>query len=127
LALAVEGAPVPVTLTEAVASTVSTGTYCTFTVQLLPGLTIAPATQVPPEMVKVPPAIPTLVIVGATVKVNGAVAAAALLTVMVPALGVVFAGVVVNAGEGALTVSVAPVTWKFTALVVPLGVETVMP
>jgi hypothetical protein len=77
-------------------------------------------------MEKVPPTPPTLAIVGGAVRVKGAVAAAALLTVMVPVLVVVLAGVVVNTGDGAKTVGVAPLMVKFNVLVFPIGVVTPM-
>jgi hypothetical protein len=104
------------------------GAYCTVIVQLPPGLRTVVELQVPPAMIeKVPPAVPTFAIDGAAVKVNGPAFApvAVLLTVMVPVLVVVLAVVVVNAGLGPEKVTVAPVTLNATALLAPVGVETV--
>lgn len=107
------------------------GTYCTRIVQLLPGLTTAPLEQVPPVIENVPVPVPgfvALAIVGAAVSVRAPVAAAELLTVMVPFFVVVLAGVVVSAGYAKPTV--APVTLNVTAGlndVVPWGVTTSTP
>ncbi len=102
------------------------GTYCTTIVQLPPGLITEPDPQVPPVIEKTPvPAV--LTTVGAAVRVSGPVAAAALLTVMVPVFVVVLAVPVVNAGDGAEIVTLAPVTVKLTLFVLPpvaFGVET---
>ena len=119
--------PEPVMVTRAVAVAVGVavaGTYCTTIVQLLPGATTTPEAQVPPVMVNVPPGAPTLAIVGADVKVSGPVAAAALLTVIVPVSVAVLAGVVVSTGAGAEIATVAPVTVNGSVLVVPTGVAT---
>src|SRR5207248_2258630 len=74
-----------------------------------------------------PAVVPTGVIPGLAVNVNGpAVApAAVLLTVIVPFFGVVSAVVVVNAGVGPAKAIVAPSTVNVTALLAPVGVETV--
>jgi hypothetical protein len=117
--------PVPVTVTFAVAVVVPDvpGAYCTVIVQLLAGLTTAPNTQVPPVIEKVPPAVPTFVTVGAAVSVSGPVAAAALLTVMVPLWVVVVP--VTSDGVGPAKATVAPLTVNVTALLAPVGVATV--
>jgi hypothetical protein len=117
--------PVTVTLAVAVAVGVALGTYCTSMVQVFPGFKAKPDTQVPPAMIEnVPPALPTLVIVGFAVKVNGAADAAG----AVPA-GATFATVIVlvdpddsSAGRGAEIASVAPVTSNGIALVPPIDV-----
>ena len=120
--------PVPVMVTLAVAVAVDPpGAYCTSIVQLLPGLTTKPLTQVPPVGIEnVPPAVPTLLTVGDAVNVKGPFAAAALVTVIVPVFVVVLAGAVVSTGAGALSVTVAPVTVNppTRAGVVPIGVVT---
>jgi len=89
-----------------------------------------PLAQVPPAgMENVPPAVLTVVIVGAPVNVNGPAVApvAVFVTVIVPVFVVVVAGVVVSAGAGALIVNVAPVTVNGTVgVVVPPGVVTEM-
>lgn len=133
--LAVE-APVSVTVTcaaeVAAASVVAVcgGTYCTITVQLLPGFTTAPDTQVPPVTEKVPdPEV--AVVVGLPVSVSGpALEVAVLLTVIVPVLvDLILArvvDVVVRTGEGAEMATVAPRTVNVAAGVVPVGVVTVM-
>src|SRR5271166_2849869 len=96
-------------------------------VQLPPGFTTTPETQVPPvTMLKVPfPPPPVLAIVGLAVSVSGPVAAAALLTVMVPDFVVV--PPVLSAGVGAEIVTVAPCTVNapVKVLVAPAGVITV--
>ena len=115
--------PVIVTLPLAVVVLVSPE-YCTLTVQLLPGLTTAPELQVPPAVIeKVPFPVPdTVAIVGLAVNVNGAVAPAALLTVIVPVL--VLVPPVLSAGVDPLKATVAPVTVNGTVLLVPFGVVT---
>ena len=115
----VPDAPVPVMVTFAVAVAVDApGAYCTMIVQVFPAATAAPETQVPPVVIeKVPPAVPTLAIVGAAVKVSCAPLA---VTVIVPVSVVVLAGVVASAGAGAAMV--APVTVKGSVLVAPIGV-----
>ena len=121
--------PVPVTVTLAVAVAVEVpGAYCTMMVQLLPGFTTKPDTQVPPAMiVNVPPAVPTLVIVGFAVKVNGAADAAG----AVPA-GAMFDTVIVlvdpdvsKSGRGAEIARVAPVTWNAAVKVAVDGVPEI--
>jgi len=97
-------------------------------VQELPALMTKPETQVPPAaMEKVPPAVPTLVIVGVAVSVRGPAPppAAVLLTVMVPVSVAVLGVAGANVGVGALNAAVPPVVTKPTALVVPIGVVTV--
>jgi hypothetical protein len=64
------------TETVAVAVAVPLGTYRTLTVQLPPALITNPDVQLPPVIENVPPAVPTLLIVGAAVNVIGPVAAA---------------------------------------------------
>jgi hypothetical protein len=93
------------------------GTYCTVIVQLAPGATERPATQVPPVLEKVPVLGPVLVTVGFAVKTNGPAFAplALLVTVMVPVFVVVVAGAVVNAGVGA------------EKLIAPGGISVVKP
>ena len=60
--------PVSVIVTLYVAFSALVGAYCTVMVQLEPGLTTAPFTQVPPVIEKVPVPVPlTLVNVGAAV------------------------------------------------------------
>jgi hypothetical protein len=114
----VPDAPVPVMVTFAVAVAVDVpGAYCTKIVQVFPAATAVPETQVPPVMEKVPPAVPTLAIVGAALKVSCVPLA---VTVIVPVLVVVLAGVVVSTGAGAETV--APITVKGIVLVAPMGV-----
>ena len=115
----VPDAPVPVMVTFAVAVAVDApGAYCTRIVQVFPAATAAPETQVPPVvMEKVPPAVPTLTIAGLALKVSCAPLA---VTVIVPVLVAVVAGVVVSTGAGAEMV--APVTVKGSVLVVPIGV-----
>jgi hypothetical protein len=115
--------PVPVIVTFAVPVAVDVpGTYCTVIVQVFPVVPDAStvvALHVPPVIEKVPPAVPTLANDGAAEKVNDAFPV--LLTVMVPVLVIVFAGVEVNTGLGAENVAVAPSTVKVTELVVPAG------
>lgn len=120
-------APVSVRVICAADAAFPDGTYCTMTVQLLPGLTTVPDTQVPPVIEKVP-APPVVVMVGAAVRLSGPAFApvAVLLTVIVPVFVLVLAGVVVSTGAGPANATVAPVTWNVTALVVPTGVVTVM-
>lgn len=89
-------APVSVMVTFAVAVVVPLGTYCTMIVQLSPAtpggappdMRTVPLAHVPPVMEKVPPAAPTLVTVGAAVRVIGPAFAFAglplFLTVIVP-------------------------------------------
>lgn len=117
--------PVPVTVTFPVAVVVPEGAYCTTIVQLAPGLTTWPDTQVPPVAIeKVPPAAPTFATVGAAVNVNGpGLAAPVLLTVMVPVCVVVVP--VTKDGAGAEIVRFAPSTVNASVLVVPIGVVTV--
>ena len=120
--------PVIVTFAVAVVS-VPPVAYCTVIVQLPPAATTVPDAQVPPVIEKVPVPV-TRAIVGAAVRVSGAVAPAALLTVIVPVFVAVVAGVVVSAGTGAEMDTVAPVTVNVTAAlnaVVPCGVVTVTP
>ena len=95
--------------------------------QLPPAATTTPDAQVPPVMENAPAVVPTGVIPGLAVNVNGpAVApAAVLLTVIVPFFGVVSAVIVVNAGVGPAKAIVAPSTVNVTALLAPVGVETV--
>src|SRR5580693_3690784 len=116
--------PVIVTLPLAVAVLLSPE-YCTLTVQLPPGLTTAPEMQVPPAViVKVPLPVPdTLAIVGAAVNVNGPVAAASLLTVIVPFL-VPVPPVASPGAVGRVKATVAPVTVNVTLLLVPFAVVT---
>ena len=109
--------PDPVTVTCAVESAVDPpGVYCTVMVQWLPGLITAPTTQLPPVTIENEdwegPAV--LVTVGSAVNVNGAEVPplAVLVTVIVPVLTVLLAGVLVNAGDGAEIASVAPFTVK---------------
>jgi len=127
--------PDPVTVTVALAVAVVVGVYATSIVQVLPGLRIKPLTQVPPAGLVNVPAVLVLVTVGVALNVNGPVAVAALVTVIVPAFAVVLPGVVTNAGEGGVattgpSVSVAPRTVNVVAGaetgVVPIGVTTVM-
>src|SRR5271166_1928648 len=96
-------------------------------VQLPPGFTTTPETQVPPvTMLKVPfPVPPVVATVGLAVSVSGPVAAAALLTVIVPVL--VPVPPLLSAGAGPAKVTVAPVTVNapVRVLVVPPGVVTV--
>jgi len=122
--------PVPVTVTFAVAVVVPDGTYCTLIVQLFPVPTLSTVVlvQVPPAMIeKVPPAVPTFVIVGAAVNVNGPALApvAVLVTVTKPLCVVVVP--VTNDGFGPENATVAPVTVNpfVSAGVVPMGVVTV--
>jgi hypothetical protein len=124
LALVTVAVPVPVTLTLAVAVAVEApGAYCTTIVQLAPGFTTAPETQVPPVAIeKVPPVPPTLLTAGLAVRVRGAVAVAAFVTVIVPVSVAVLAGVVASAGAGAEMATVAPVTVNGIVFVVPIGV-----
>ena len=89
-------------------------------VQFAPTATAAPETQVPPVIENVPP-VPTLVIFGAALRTSSVVAVAGLVTVMVPVLVVVLAGVVVNAGVGPENVTVARVAS------VPFKVEVCVP
>jgi hypothetical protein len=100
------------------------GMYCTRIVQLPPGLTTAPFTQVPPGWIeKVPAPVPlTLVNEGAAVSVSGpaVVPVAVLLTVMVPAFALVPPPFM--AGVGPENKTVAPDTVNVTVLLVPLGV-----
>lgn len=118
-------APVSVMVTFAVAVAVDVpGTYCTTIVQVPPGATAAPEMQVPPVMENVPPAAPTLVMTGFAVNVSGNVAAAALLTVMVPVFVVRSGVAVVKAGAGAEIAGVAPRTVKGSVLLAPIGVVT---
>lgn len=98
-------------------------------VQLLPGFTTRPDTQVPPVIENVPVPV-ALVIVGAAVRVSGPEAAAALLTVRVPFFVVRSAAPVVRAGVGPANETVAPVTVNVTGIAVvpaavPIGVVTV--
>lgn len=121
-------APTSISVTWAVEVAVDVpGAYCTVIVQLPPGLTTAPDTQLPPVIEKVPvPAV--LVMVGAAVSVSGPAFApvAVLVTVMVPLFVVVLAVAVAKEGEGPANVTVAPVTVNVTPLAVPFGVLTVM-
>ena len=129
LALVTVAVPVPVTLTLAVAVAVDVpGAYCTIIVQLVPGFTPKPDTQVPPVRIeKVPPAPPTLATVGLAVRVRGAVAVAAFVTVNVPVFVTVVPGVVVNGeGVGAAIATVAPVTVNGIVFVFPIGVARPM-
>lgn len=122
-------APVSVIATTYVAVEVLVGTYRTVIVQLLPGLTTAPDTQVPPVIEKVPvPALGSFVNVGAEVSVSGPAFApvAVLVTVIVAFFVVVLAGVVVITGLGAVIETVAPTTLNATVLLVPPGVVTAM-
>ncbi len=110
--------PVPAIETCAVAVAVDVpGAYRTKIVQLAPGATTLPDTQVPPTGIeKVPPALPTFVIVGAAVRVSGPAVApvAVLVTVMVPFL--VLVPPVFKAGVGPVNVAVAPNTVKGSEL-----------
>jgi hypothetical protein len=110
--------PVPAIETCAVDVAVDVpGAYRTKIVQLAPGATTLPDTQVPPAGIeKVPPAVPTLVIVGAAVSVSGPAVApvAVLVTVMVPFL--VLVPPVFKAGVGPVNVAVAPNTVKVSGL-----------
>jgi len=117
--------PVPAIDTFAVEFAVPTGSYCTAMVQVDPGLTTKPDTQVPPVIEKTPVPV-SRVMVGAAVSVSGPAVApvAVLLTVMVPFLMFVFGVPVVNTGLGALIVTVAPVTSNATVLVAPPGAVT---
>ena len=117
--------PVPVMVTFAVAVAVGVvvdGVYCTMIVQLPPGATAAPLTQVPPVFAKVPPAAPTFVTVGVAVRVRGPVAVAALVTVIVPVSTAVLAVVGASVGEGAEIATAAPVTVNGIVFVFPIGV-----
>jgi len=117
--------PLPVIVTFAVAVVADPpGAYCTLIVQLPPGMTTVPLVQLPPVMIeKTPLAGPlVLVTVGAAVSVSGPVAAAALLTVIVPLCVLVVP--VTSDGVGPAKVTVAPVTVKATVLDVPVGVVT---
>lgn len=96
---------------------------------------VKPLTQVPPAGLANVPAVLVLVTVGVALNTNGPVAVAALVTVIVPVFAAVVAGVVTNAGEGAVattgpSVNVAPRTVNVVAGaetgVVPIGVTTVM-
>ena len=123
--------PVPVTVTLAVDVAVDVpGAYCTMMVQVfpvVPGFRTVPDAQVPPVIENVPPAVPTLVMAGAAVKVNAVAPApvAVFVTVIVPLLVVVLAGVVVSTGAGAEIVSVAPVIWNVPgAFMFPLVAST---
>jgi len=117
--------PVMVTCAVAVVVDAATGEYCTMIVQLPPGPTTAPMTQVPPAlMAKAPPAPPTFATVGVAVRVRGPVAAAALLTVIVPVSTAVLAGVGASVGEGAEMAAVAPVTVNGSVLLAPIVVVT---
>lgn len=119
--------PVPVIVTVPVALLVLVWpVYCTLMVQLEPGLTTAPETQVPPAGIeKVPFPVPVLAMVGFAVSVNGPVAVAELATVMVPVFVVVLPGVVVNAGLVKATVAPVTVNAAARAGVAPIGVVTV--
>jgi hypothetical protein len=96
------------------------------TVQLVPGLSTVPDTQVPPVTVKAPVPL-TLFTVGAAVSLSGPAFApvAELLTVTVPVFVVPLAGVVVSAGAGPTNAGVPPVTVNGRVLLVPP--EVVMP
>ena len=109
--------PVIVTCAVAVAVEVP-GAYCTLIVQLPPGATTEPLAQVPPVIVKVPPAGPTLTIAGVAVRISSP--AALLLTVMMPVFVDVLAAAVVNAGLGAPMVTPASAS-------VPFSVEVWVP
>src|SRR5215469_5649058 len=112
--------PVPVTVTCAVEFAVDPpGLYRTLMVQLPPGLTTKPFTQVPPVIVKVAAAGPAvLVTVGFAVNVNGPALAPCplevLTTLIVPFL--VLVPPVFSNGDGCEIVSVAPVTLNCTVL-----------
>jgi hypothetical protein len=100
------------------------GAYCTLTVQLWPGLSTVVAVHVVPvaRIVKLEPAGPAVfTTAGAAVNVSGPAVApvAVFVTVTVPLLVSVLAGVVVNAGVGPLNPKVPPVTVKVTVLLVP--------
>src|SRR5579863_4252828 len=96
-------------------------------VQLPPGAISVPAVHVPPVMEKVPPAVPTLVTTGVSVKISDPVAVTALVTVNVPAFVAVVAGVVTKGeGVGATIAAVAPVTVNGSVFEVPIGVVTPM-
>src|SRR6266566_8745729 len=100
------------------------GLYCTTIVQLAPGLMLEPDAHVPPVIEKTPAAGPAvLTTAGAAVRTSAPLAAAALLTVMVPVLMLV--PPVLSAGEGAEMVGVAPVMVNVAALLVPPVVVTV--
>jgi len=116
--------PHAVMVMYAVPVLVSTGAYCTMTVQLELGLTTTPFPQVPPIIEKVPvPAV--VVIVGTAVRVIGPpFGPLALPTVMVPTFVLVLAGLLVNAGEGPEKPSLATSTAKYAVLVLPPGVVT---
>ena len=125
--LALVCVPVPtfpdiVTFAVAVAVDVP-GAYRTVIVQLPPAATTVPEAQVPPVIEKVPPAKPTLPIVGFAVSVSDRFAPVGLLTVIVPFFVVVLAGVDVNTGVGALIVTAA----VSKASDVPFNVEVCVP
>src|SRR5215472_14865768 len=93
------------------------------TVQLAPGLSTVPDTQVPPVIVNVP--VPeTLLTGGAAVSFSGPALApvAELVIVTVPVFAVRLAGVVVKAGAGPANAAVPPVTVNGSVLLVPPGV-----
>lgn len=95
-------------------------------VQLEPGLTTAPETQVPPAGIeKVPFPVPVLAMVGFAVRVSDPVAVAELATVMVPVFVAVVPGVVVSAGLVKATVAPVTVNAPVRLLVTPIGVVTV--
>ena len=84
------------------------GAYWTMMVQLPPGLSTVPETHVPPVIENVDAAFPAVfTTLGAAVNVSEPVDAAETLTVTVPVLVVVLAGVVVNAGVGPENATVA--------------------
>jgi len=113
-------------VTFAVDDAVVVGTYRTLIVQLAPGLTTAPETQVPPATIEKVPVPDCLAIVGAAVIVRGAAfaPAAVLLTVIVPFFVVKSAVAVVSAGVGPANAAVPPCTVNVTLLLVPLAVVT---
>src|SRR5215469_6253504 len=90
------------------------------TVQLAPGLSTVPETQVPPVIVKAP--FPeTLLTAGAAVSLSGPALApvAELLMVTVPVFVVALAGVVVRAGAGPANATVPAATVNGSVLLVP--------
>ena len=92
-------------------------------VHVAPMATAAPETQVPPLVIEnVPPAVPTLAIVGFALRTSSEVEVAGLVTVMVAVLVVVLAVVVVNAGVGPENVTAAA-----SAASVPFNVEVCVP
>lgn len=96
-------------------------------VQLAPEARTELEEQVPPVMENVPPVVVS-VAVGAAVNVNApaVVPVAVFVTVIVPDLVLVLAGVVVSAGVGAEIVSVAPMIWNAPVRVAfPVLVATV--